>query len=1281
MLLFSQPKPITIAAMEHTQIVTALELEGYAELRDSEAVIPELVWLLVNESVPDLISCRIPYGDAVNQPGWDGLVETRSAFRQYVPEGRSFWEIGTNREPQKKATSDFKKRTESMQADEMQNSTYVFVTPRAAGAGGWPEPAQTKWLKGREKTDWNRIVILDGQRMSDWLREFPALGKWLLRKIGTVKGAAGFSTPAEHWENLSQLVSGGSPPLPANVFLIGREKATRELQRLLDGEISQLVLATESESDAEDFVAAYLKQLEPDARRILSNKCLFVRDADAWLSFANLRKAHVLVASPRLGVENDDQLHLAAKKNGHRIIIPVSGAWAQGAATIVPLRSPPAHSLESTLREAGFEPALAREFAGAGALNLAALKRHIRGLGELPPYASWDNARVLAQAQLIGGWIGSNPNDREALETLLGKSYGEWIEVARTETLRADTPLIQRNEKWKTISRGEAWSALGPRLTNDDLDRFRAITVKVLGEQNPKFDLPKQERMFAGIQGKTLSYSDALRAGMAESLALLGSRASALTSCNNGKPESVANAVVHELLHQADWKRWATLNDLLPMLAEAAPHEFMAAVEDALRNPAKSEFLNVYAQEDNGFGGWNYMTGVLWALESLAWNPNYLVRITTILGDLAAIDPGGNWANRPKNALTNIFLPWLPQTAGSIAKRKAAIEALQREQPGVCWNLLLSLLPQSYGTSTGTHKPTWRDYIPEKWTDSVSQSDYWLQVQNYAELATEIAASDLSKLVELVDRLPDLPQPANARVLDHLCSDSVIALPESDRVALWEALVDLASKHRKFADTQWAMGADAVTRVEQVAASLAPTSSVLLYRRLFSDRDLDLYEEVGNYETQARKLEEERKRVVSEIVADGGIERVLEFVNQAQSPRRVGFALGSIEAADVDARLLPAYLGPADKPLTAFVSSFVMGRFFSQQLPWVDKQLSQPWTVEQRLAFLTLLPFESQIWHRAETALPDGGGDYWRKCVVNPWGLDESSLVSAAENLLRYCRPRAAVTCIGPLAHKNASFPTDLALRALLDAVSSPSEQDAFDQHSALEIIGWLQGNVPEDSEELFRAEWAYLPLLDRHHGGQPKTLERRLASDARFFCELVALIFRSDKDEKPREANEAQQGLATNAYRLLRGWRTIPGAAANGSFDGQEFTHWLAEVEQRATESGHLRVSMNQIGQTLAYAPADPSGLWIHKSIAAALDRKDGDELRSGLVSGLFNKRGVHGFSAGQEERQIAARYRENAEAAGDAGFHRLADAMRGLADTYEADADRQADSNPYED
>ena len=75
--------------MEHTQIVNATELEAYAETRDSEAVIPELIWLLVTQSARDLTRCRIPYGDSINQPGWDGLLETETGFRQFIPNKQS----------------------------------------------------------------------------------------------------------------------------------------------------------------------------------------------------------------------------------------------------------------------------------------------------------------------------------------------------------------------------------------------------------------------------------------------------------------------------------------------------------------------------------------------------------------------------------------------------------------------------------------------------------------------------------------------------------------------------------------------------------------------------------------------------------------------------------------------------------------------------------------------------------------------------------------------------------------------------------------------------------------------------------------------------------------------------------------------------------------------------------------------------------------------------------------------------------------------------------------
>jgi hypothetical protein len=128
------------------------------------------------------------------------------------------------------------------------------------------------------------------------------------------------------------------------------------------------------------------------------------------------------------------------------------------------------------------------------------------------------------------------------------------------------------------------------------------------------------------------------------------------------------------------------------------------------------------------------------------------------------------------------------------------------------------------------------------------------------------------------------------------------------------------------------------------------------------------------------------------------------------------------------------------------------------------------------------------------------------------------------------------------------------------------------------------------------------------------------------------------------------------------------------GGYDGEKFTRWLEEVKELCRGSGHLAIAMNQLGQALAYAPADPDGLWIHRSIAAALDARDAAEMREAFSIGLLNRRGVHGFSQGAEEKQIAAGYRERGQALASAGFHRAADAVRGVAQDYESDAKREA-------
>jgi hypothetical protein len=155
---------------------------------DSERVLPELVSRLINLSVPDLTLCRIPYGDAIGLSGLDGIVQTEAGFRQYVPKQTSFWEMGRGKRAQDKATKDYRKRTDKTPPEERSNTTFVFVTPRSRD---WNQSRQAKWVRRRRPDGWKDLKILDGVQLCDWLREFPALGAWLLQRIGLVKSITG----------------------------------------------------------------------------------------------------------------------------------------------------------------------------------------------------------------------------------------------------------------------------------------------------------------------------------------------------------------------------------------------------------------------------------------------------------------------------------------------------------------------------------------------------------------------------------------------------------------------------------------------------------------------------------------------------------------------------------------------------------------------------------------------------------------------------------------------------------------------------------------------------------------------------------------------------------------------------------------------------------------------------------------------------------------------------------------------------------------------------------
>lgn len=454
---------------------------------------------------------------------------------------------------------------------------------------------------------------------------------------------------------------------------------------------------------------------------------------------------------------------------------------------------------------------------------------------------------------------------------------------------------------------------------------------------------------------------------------------------------------------------------------------------------------------------------------------------------------------------------------------------------------------------------------------------------------------------------------------------------------------------------------------------LAPTDPLLLYQELFSGRDFDLYEESGNWEEQRRKLDERRASAISEIIAKDGIDGAIRFAETVSSPRDVGAALADLSVPDIEKTLLPNFLDSENEKHLDLVGAFIWRRRHDEGWDWCDRVNRAGWSPKQTGQFLACLPFSREAWERAAQWLDEHQEHYWTRASAFPYDAKED-LEFAIEKLLEYGRPHAAINCLERMLHSKSAIDPQQCVRALLGALKSSEPNHAMDSYHMVQLIKHLQSDSAVSDDDLFRVEWAYLPLLNQLDGNKPVFLHRKLANEPDFFCEVIQLIYRSDKEkDKAGEPSEEQKAIATNAYRLISEWSRPPGQMDDESFDAEHFRNWIEKVKVSCAESGHLEPALIHIGEVLLYAPQDEDGLWIHRAAADALNSRDSEKMRRGFHSASFSSRGVHWVDpTAKPEKELADRYRQKAEDVENANFHRLARTLRDLSEIYDREAER---------
>ena len=456
---------------------------------------------------------------------------------------------------------------------------------------------------------------------------------------------------------------------------------------------------------------------------------------------------------------------------------------------------------------------------------------------------------------------------------MTNKKYEETEASLHTLANCVDPLLINAAGCWRLISKDHAWALFQSRISADALNRFAPLAIEILVDDDPKFDLPDDKRAFANIYGHTPVFSPIVKKHVAETLALLGTFGESLAAASNTSIPATLAQVVQQILNpNATWHRWATLGIRLAMLAEASPRDFINSVRAELAKD-NSEFKQLL--DDNGadtmFNGCKH-AGLLWALELLAWPKTYLHDAATVLMELAKIDPGGKWCNRPMSSLNGIFLHWIPHTTAKVEERTQVLDRLIEHDSETSWRLLVSLLPQHLGHSAPAQQPYWRDWAND-WVRGSTRKESIEFCNAVAARVVNQAGTIPERWKKVFENVGRFPFDSRKSLLNAAHQFADTELSEENRRKLSEILFEHIHRHRSHPDADWSIPEEVLLELDKVLDKLQPNVASIRQAWLFKPYP-DRFFRDGDVAKSEEMLKEARASAIAEILREEGWEAV-----------------------------------------------------------------------------------------------------------------------------------------------------------------------------------------------------------------------------------------------------------------------------------------------------------------------------------------------------------------------------------------------------------------------
>ncbi len=1218
--------------------IKARQIEEWAERQiDARSYLPVFLRKLVHSTGQDLRKVDFPGYDNAQRKGSDGFVEAGSAT-PWVPGGNSYWEFGTGQKPATKAEFDYKARLESVDAAKRTNSTFVFVTPR-----NWP--GKNDWEKRKNDAgDWKAVRVFDASDLEQWLEQSVPAQIWLAEQLALPN--SGYETLEHAWLRWAYA---SEPCLTSEIFAPSIAAYRNKLKDWLDKPSDRpFVVAADSRDEALAFLACLFNEEELRQYKDL---------AAVFTSPVTLR---ALVASsvpfiPIVHSEDVERELIDAHRRLYCIAFRPRNAVDTDADVALDLLNYDA--FKKALTAMGIEEGHVDRLARESGRSPTILRRRLSQNAAIrtPAWASDDDtAKALVPMALIGAWHAEPEADREIVSRVAGRKY-EAIEDDVARLLRFDDSPVWSVGHYRGItSKIDALFAIANMVTPADIDRFSVAAEYVLSESDPALELPEKDRWAATVYGKTRNHSSALREGVCETLVILSVHGNNLFQSRLGiDVEGRVALLIRKLLMPPTLEKLLSHDHDLPRYAEAAPDEFLKIIEEDLQRDDPVVLGLLKPVDSSSFGVSPWRTGLLWALECLAWKPQNLPRVSTIFAQLSRRKIDDNWANKPEASLQAIFRSWMPQTAASLGQRVKALERLIKRFPDVVWDICIDQIKVGPRIGSYSYRPRWRSDASES-GQVVTRKEMYDFTRKALDFLIEWPSHDEKTLGDLVESLQGLPQEDQAKVWD-LIDEWFLQADDAAKGTLRERI-------RRFAFTRRGhhqkLGEVTRDRAREAYDRLRPCDPVIRHGWLFAEHwvqeSTDEIEDEGfDYRKRDERIDSLRREAMTEIWTERGFEGIREMIAGSNVADTVGhYAVSCFIGVDQQVDFIRRCLS-LDGDLHSKAEGCLQGFLLAigdDLRTEVLQAVVEGLPAEERKRLFVCAPFQASTWRLLDGYSDDIRARYWKE-VFPSWGRRSyTELTELIDCLLDARRPCAAFHAVRMDIKDIETSRLKRLLRDVATVNAEPADHFNLDRYYISEALESLDGRPGVTCDEMAQLEFLFINALEHSKHGIPN-LESQIAQSPALFVQAVALVYkRSDEGEDPPEWRikdpEQREAVALSAYRLLNQIRKIPGTDEKGRIDSAALAMWLTEVRRLCREYGRADIGDHCLGQLLAKAPGGENGIWPCEAVCEAMEGIASQEIGRGFYIGVHNSRGVHWRDeGGKQERELAAKYRDWAE------------------------------------